>query len=146
MGCPAEQPVQVTVVVILASTQQTTIDPRLVDLAKEVQKRDPKLVGFKVAATESRSLPVGESFAVELVDQQELKVKVETPRDAAGRISVTIQPPGLEKITYACTCGKFFPVVTPYRTKAGEVLILAVMAKPCTLGGQRGWFPWIDPS
>ncbi len=129
--CPAEDSVRVTVVVVLATSENDVIDPKLADLAKEVQKRDPKLTGFKLMTTEGKSIPVGESHKFELVEKQELKVKVEKPKDGNGRISLTIKPPGLENITYGCTCDKFFPVVTPHRTKAGEVLIVAVMAKPC---------------
>jgi hypothetical protein len=139
---PGPESVRVTVVIVLASTEDTGVDPRLVELAREVQKRDPKLVGFKIAATDSRSIPVGESYTFELVDKQELKVRVDRPKDGAGRVGLTIKPPGLEHISYGCACGKFFPVVTPHTTKAGEVLILAVMAKPCTLGKRGGWFPW----
>ena|SRR5437868_2195523 len=128
--CPAEDPVKVTVVVVLATTENSNVDPKLADLAKEVQKRDPKLTGFRVAATEVKSIPVGESHTFELVDKLELKVKVEKPKDANGRVGLTIKPPGLENITCGCACDKFFPVVTPHRTKAGEVLIVAVMAKP----------------
>ena len=43
------------------------------------------------------------------------------------------QSPELGEVTYACACDKFFPVVTPYRTKKGETLIVTVMAKPCTM-------------
>ena len=49
------------------------------------------------------------------------------------RIAVVDEPgrPGdLGEITYACTFEKFFPVVTPYQTKAGQQLIVAVMAAP----------------
>src|SRR5436305_15162520 len=75
--CPAEDPVKVTVVVVLATTENSNVDPKLADLAKEVQKRDPKLTGFRVAATEVKSIPVGESAAFSMVEKQELKVKVE---------------------------------------------------------------------
>ena len=84
----------------------------------------------RIAATEAKSIPVGESFTFELVDKQELKVTVTRAKDAEGRICLTIKPPGLENVTYGCACDKFFPVVTPHRTKAGEVLIVAVMVKP----------------
>lgn len=140
--CPVEDPIRVTVVIVLASTENTGIDPKLAELAKEVQKRDPKLVGFRIAATEAKSIPVGGVHSFELVELQELKVRVDRAKDQNGRVSLTIKPPGLEKITYGCTCDKFFPVVTPHQTKAGEVLILAIMAKPCTLGRTQGWFPW----
>jgi hypothetical protein len=132
--CPTEDPVRVTVVVVLATSENTNVDPKLADLAKEVQKRDPKLTGFRLVATEAKSIPVGDSHTFELVDKQELKVKVEKPKDANGRISLAMKAPGLEKLSYGCACDKFFPVVTPHQTKSGEVLIIAVMAKPCTLG------------
>jgi len=152
--CPApEDPVRVTVVIVLATDANNTIDPALAELAKQVQKRDPKLTGFTVHATEAKSIAIGDSATIELIDKQELKVTVTRAKDAAGKISMTIKPPGLENLTYGCVCDKFFPVVTPYRTKAGEVLIVAVMAKPCTLGKKpkdkedaqprNGWFPWL---
>ena len=144
--CPTEDPVRVTVVIVLASTEDTGVDPKLADLAKEIQKRDPKLLGFKMVAAEARSIAVGESYTFELVDKQELKVKIEKSKDASGKISLAMKAPGLEKLSYGCACDKFFPVVTPHQTKSGEVLILAVMAKPCTLGKKQkemaSWFPW----
>jgi hypothetical protein len=136
--CPADDSVRVTVVIVLATSDNDTIDPKLADLAKEVQKRDPKLTGFKLKDTLGKSIPVGDSHTFELVEKQELKVKVEKQKDANGHVSLTIKPPGLEDITYACVCDKFFPVVTPHQTKTGEVLIIAVMAKPCTAGKKKG--------
>lgn len=128
----SDAPVRVTVVVVLASTDKTDIDPKLAELAKEVQKRDPKFIGFKLASSEWKSIPVGESVTFPLLEKQELKVKVEKPKDEHGRICLTIRPPELGEVKYACTCDKFFPVVTPYKTMQGETLIIAVMAKPCT--------------
>jgi hypothetical protein len=131
--CGDEQPVRVTVVVILATTENNVIDAILTDLAKEVRKREPKLIGFKVSTTECKSIKVGDSAAIKLVEKQELAVKVEKPKDAEGRICLSITPPQMKEITYACTCDKYLPVVTPHTTAKGETLILAVMAKPCTL-------------
>ncbi|MFM8275324.1 MAG: hypothetical protein ACKODX_23730 [Gemmata sp.] len=129
---PAASNVRVTVVVVLASADTSAIDPRLKELAKEVQKRDPKLTGFKLVATECKSVPVGGAETVPLTDKQTLKLVVDKAKDENGRISLTLNPPGMDAFTYACACDKFFPVVTPHRTAAGEQLIIAVMAKPCT--------------
>lgn len=126
--------VRVTVVVVLATTENNVVDPKLTALAKEVQKRDETLVGFKLAATSSKSVPVGDSHTFDLVEKQTLTVKVDKPRGADGKIGLTITPPKLGEITYECACSKFFPVVTPYKTEAGRQLIVAVMAKPCTAG------------
>jgi hypothetical protein len=136
--CPADDSVRVTVVIVLATSDNDMIDPKLTELAKEVQKRDPKLTGFKLSDTVGKSITVGESHTFELVEKQELKVKVEKQKDANGHVSLTIKPPGLESITYGCVCDKFFPVVTPHQTKSGEVLIIAVMAKPCAAGKKKG--------
>lgn len=138
-GCPHEcdcaddAPIRVTVTVILASTESKVVDPKLTDLAAEVQKRDKKLTGFKVVETIGKSIPVGESAKFTLVDKQELKVKIEKSKDEKGRVGLTVKPPELGEITYTCSCEKFFPIVTPYKTKAGETLIIMVMAKPCTM-------------
>ena len=132
-SCRADdKPVSVTVVIVLATDQNTTIDPKLKELAKEVQKRDPKLTGFKLVATECKSIPVGDTAAINLTDKQVLKLTVDQSKDKDGRISLTLNPPGMDAVTYACACDKFFPVVTPHRTKSGEQLIIAIMAKPCT--------------
>jgi hypothetical protein len=126
-----DKPVSVTVVIVLATDQNATVDPKLKELAKEVQKRDPKLTGFKLVATECKSIPVGESATVTLTDKQVLKIKVDQSKDENGRITLTLNPPCMEAVNYACACDKFFPVVTPHRTKTGEQLIIAVMARPC---------------
>jgi hypothetical protein len=131
-ACGEDQPIRVTVIVVLGTTDNATVDPKLSDLAKEVQKRDPKLTGFKRSTNEAKSIPVGESATYHLVEKQELKVTVDKARDAAGKVMLTVKAPELGEATYSCVCDKFFPVVTPYRTKKGETLILAVMAKPCT--------------
>jgi hypothetical protein len=130
-GCDDAPKVQVTVVVVLATSANKTVSPKLRDLAKEVQKRNPGLTGFALHETVSKSIPVGESASIALIDKQELQVTVERPKDDEGRVCLTIRPPGLGACTYACACDKFFPVVTPYTTAAGERLILAVMGKPC---------------
>jgi hypothetical protein len=133
VACPADdKPVSVTVVIVLATDQNKNVHPKLRELAAEVQKRDPKLTGFKLVATESKSIPVGGSETINLTDKQTMKVAVNRAKDADGRVTLTLNPPGMDAVNYACACDKFFPVVTPHRTKSGEQLLIAVMAKPCT--------------
>ena len=127
-----DKPVSVTVVVVLATAANAQVDPKLKELAKEVQKRDPKLTGFRIVAVESKSIPVGDSATIALADKQSLLVKINKQKDENGRITLELTPPQMEAISYACACDKFFPIVTPYKTKDGEHLIIAVMAKPCT--------------
>ena len=117
---------------MLATDQNAVVHPKLGELAKEVQKHDPKLTGFRLVATECKSIPVGDSATINLTDKQVLKVEINRPKDKDGRITLTLHPPGIDEVNYACACDKFFPIVTPHRTKKGEQLIIAVMAKPCT--------------
>ncbi len=124
-------PVRVTVVVILATTENNVVDKKLTDLATEVQKRDPDLVGFKLHTTLQKSITVGESHTFELLEKQSLTVAVDRPKDKSGRVGLTVTPPGGEAVSYACACDKFFPLVTAYKTRAGQRLIVAVGAKPC---------------
>ncbi len=126
-------PVRITVVTVLATAANATVDPPLAELAKEVQKRDPALTGFRIHATDAKSLAPGDSATFDLVDRQKLQVKVERPRDENGRVALKIRPPGLGEVTYTCTCDRFFPVVTTHRTREGETLIVAVMARPCMM-------------
>lgn len=130
---PAAAPVRITVVTVLATGANKTVDMRLTELAKEVQKRDPNLTGFRIHVTEAKSVAPGDTVSFDLVEMQKLQVKVERPRDENGKVGLSIRPPGLGEVTYTCACDRFFPVVTPYRTRDGETLIVAVMARPCTL-------------
>jgi hypothetical protein len=128
----ADEPVRVTVVVILGSREKDDINPKLAALAQEIQKRDSKLIGFRIDTVLQKSIPVGEAHTFVLIDEKKLKVTVDKAKDKNGRIGLTLAPPGVDEIAYTCTCEKFFPVITEHKNKAGEQLIIAVMAKPCT--------------
>jgi hypothetical protein len=127
-----DAPVRVTVVVILATTENNVVDKKLTDLAAEVQKRSPELVGFKLSETLQKSVPVGDSHTFDLLEKQTLQVTIDKPKDKTGRVGLTVTPPGGEAVSYTCACDKFFPLVTTYKTKEGKKLIVAIGAKPCT--------------
>jgi hypothetical protein len=124
-------PTRLTVVVVLATEKNKTVDPKLTALATEVRKLHDELTGFRVESVLQKSLAPGESHTFELLDKQKLIVKVDKPKDKEGKVGLTVTPPGLDEVSYTCTCDKFFPLVTPHKTKAGEQLILAILAKPC---------------
>jgi hypothetical protein len=126
------QPVRVTVVVILATTENNVVDKKLTELATEMQKRYPDLVGFKLVETLQKSIPVGESHTFDLLEEQKVTVAIDRPKDKDGRVGLTVTAPGGDAVTYACACEKFFPLVTPYKTKGGSRLLLAIGGKPCT--------------
>lgn len=127
------QPVRITVVTVLATDKNATVDTRLTELAKAIQAGDKKLTGFKYHASEAKSVAPGDKTTFDLINGHKLEVKVQRARDENDRVSLAIRPPGLGEVTYTCTCDRFFPVVTPHRTRDGETIIIAVMARPCML-------------
>ena len=100
--------------------------------AKPLEARAEKPVDPIFRCHPEKSIAVGGSSEFELVDGKDLTVKVEKPKDENGRVGLTIKSPDVGSVTYTCACDKFFPIVTPHKTKTGETLIVVVMAKPCT--------------
>jgi len=128
----APKAIRVTVVVILASTQDKTINPKLKTLAEEVQKRNVEFTGFKIDSTLDKSIPLGEAHSFNLPEKQIAKVTVSQGQNKTGQTELTVKLPGLDEVTYTCVCDKFFPIVTPYKLISGETILVAILAKPCT--------------
>jgi hypothetical protein len=124
-------PVKVSVVAVLASDQHKEVDPRVRCIAREMQKMDPRLTGFRMAKISCKSLPVGARHAFDLVGDQQVVVTVEQGADHNGWVQLRVTPPLLGEISYLTTCGKFLPLVTRYRTPQNEMLILAICVRPC---------------
>jgi hypothetical protein len=127
----AEEKVRVTVVAILATDQDKIVDPKLECIAREVQKTEPRLTGFHLAQTTRLPVAVGSSYKFPLVEKEVAEIVVEHGADKENRVSLKVKPPRCGEIVYTSCCGKFFPIVTRYRTKNQERLIIAVMVKPC---------------
>jgi hypothetical protein len=126
------QPVRVTVVVVLASTHNNVVDPKLTALAKEMEKKKSDLVGFKLFGTIQKSIAVGGSYEFDLIEGQTLTVTVDKSKDKNERVSITLTTSGGGAVSYTCVCDKFFPLITEHKTKCGRTLLVAVGAKPCT--------------
>jgi hypothetical protein len=122
---------RVSVVAVLATDKNDKIDPKLECLAKEVQKNDPKLTGFRIGKMTTKSLALGGKDDFDLCGEQCLHVVLEKKGDEEGRFKMKITPPRMGEITYTTTCGKFLPVVTPFRNKDEELLIIGVRILPC---------------
>jgi hypothetical protein len=121
---------KVVVAAILASEKSDYVDEKLKCLPKEVQKTEPSLKGFKLARHSHRTLAVDQSWAFPLVEDQVVKVSVEKIPQDNDHVGLRIKPPQMGEIFYVqSTCGKFFPIITPYLTKDKERLILAIGIK-----------------
>jgi hypothetical protein len=127
----ADDDVHVSVVSILASTKSDKVDERVECIAEQMKKKDPKLTGFKVDRMTCKDLAVGVKDCFEVVDRQKVCVTVEKKCDKDGRVCVKVEPPTLGAITYTTCCDKFLPLVTRYKTKDGDVLIIAVRVRTC---------------
>lgn len=130
-GGKDEKNVKVTLVVILASYDSNKVHPKLKDIAKEVRRRCKKLKGFKLELMTCRSMPANKKETFQLVENQVAYVVIRHGANKNNRVSLSVDPPKTGKITYRSVCGKFFPIVTPYHTKSGERLILAIRVQPC---------------
>jgi hypothetical protein len=131
VGVRAEEEIKVTVVAILATDQNKKVEPRLEGLAKEVQKTDPKLTGFRWAKCSCQKLEVGKKLEFRLVEDQVAAVVVKHGCDKEDRVGLTVKAPLVGEIAYSCACGKFFPIMTRYQTKDKERLIIAIRVQPC---------------
>ncbi len=120
---------RVTVVAVLASETLMRIDEPIAELAAEVRKRFPNLQGFRIERTTSKLVLPNQKTTFPLTDQTVLELTLHENKD--GKSCLTVKPPTLGEITYICKCGKYLPIVTKYRTPDKEVLIVAIMCKPC---------------
>ncbi|HLJ93274.1 MAG TPA: hypothetical protein VKU02_08800 [Gemmataceae bacterium] len=123
--------VKITIVVILASDRNHVVDRELQGIADEVRKCYPHLTGFRLGQITQKSLPVGKSEKFALVEDEVATVLVRHAADSKNRVGLTVKAPLQGEIQYSTCCGKFFPIVTRYQTKAKELLILAIRVQPC---------------
>lgn len=130
LACPTEK-VKVTVVVILASEDGDKIDPKLKQIAAEIQKENPKLKSFVLKSMTARSLTPNEKSNFELVEDKSAQIVVKHGADKSNKVSLAVKAPNQGEITYQTVCGKFLPIVTRVHTKGKERLILAIRVQPC---------------
>jgi hypothetical protein len=130
---PAKTPrkARVSVLIILASEKDDKIDPKLSCIAREVRRTHPKLKGFRMDKLSWRSLKIGQCEKFDLGEGQKACVTVERAADKMERVRLKVGPPAMGQITYSTPCGKFLPIVTPFRTKKGDVVLIAVRVQPC---------------
>jgi hypothetical protein len=126
-----EKSVDVAVIAILATDHNNKIDPKLACIARQVRIRHKELTGFQLATMARQSLTIGVKSNFEVVGEQKVGVTVVHGADRKNQVQVKMAPPGMGEITYDTCCGKFLPIVTEFRTKDKELLIIAVCIKPC---------------
>jgi hypothetical protein len=135
LACPRchdeKDPVKVTLVVILASEEGNTIDPKLKAIAQEVQKRNPNLKSFTLKNMATQSVKPGEKVSLPLVEKRKLDMVIKHGADKDNRVSLSVSVPNMGEFEYQTVCGKFLPIVTRCKTIAGERLILAIRVQPC---------------
>lgn len=131
--CPAPVPgeVRVSVVAILATERSDKIDKCLEPIAREVQKKNPRLKGFRRVHVDCKPVVIGKTDTFELVADQVALVKVLRGNGKGCRVCLKVTAPRVGGITYETCCGKFLPIVTRFRTKDKDLLIIAVRVQPC---------------
>ena len=131
-ACAPGDDVRVTVVAILACDKNDgKVDPKLAEIAKEIQKKKPKLVGFKMGKQTCKAVEVNKEEKIELVEGQSAVVTLLQGPEKDNRVRLRVKAPGVGDVTYKTCCGKYFPLVTGYKTKDGKCLIIAIRVQPC---------------
>ena len=133
LACDKEKPkkVRVSVIVVLASEKDPTTDKKLECIARETRKLHPKLMGFKSVSLSCKSLEVNAAEKFDLVEDEQASITVLRAADKKDRVRLKVGPPLMDEITYSTPCGKFLPILTPYRNKNGEYVLIAVRVQPC---------------
>lgn len=127
----SNEPVKVTVVVILATEEGNHIDKKLTAIAEEVRMKNPTLKSFYLKSMAAKSLSPGEKVSFPSVDNKSVLVMVKHGADKDNRVGLAVTAPNQGEIVYTTSCGKFLPIVTRYQTSKRERLILAVRVQPC---------------
>ena len=127
-----EDGVKVIVATVLANGDGK-VDDRLTCVAEAVRKKHPALTGFHVGEQKRLSIPLGGTEKVKLVDGQEASITVKRCKECPERFCVEVTSKALVgEMTYTSVCGKYFPLVTGYKTKhKGDQLILLFKVEPC---------------
>jgi hypothetical protein len=124
--------VKISVVAILATDKNVNVDARVKCVAEAMKKAESKLTGFSVARMTCKEIAVGGKDSFAAVDGETVKVTVEKRCEKdKSRVCLKVEAPKLGAITYNTCCDKFFPLVTGYKTKDGDTLIVAVRVCTC---------------
>jgi hypothetical protein len=135
---PAAAKVTVTVVVILASERCQHIDPRLKNIAAEIQKANPNYTGFTLVSMTEAALPVNEKTVFACVEEAKLELTVRQCPDKNGKVCLAVKAPLQDEIVYSAVCGKFFLIVTRYQTRERVPVRWVAQALGQALGGPLG--------
>src|SRR4051795_12628906 len=85
---PATDEIEVKVLAILASEHHTTVDPKLTEFAKQVQRKEPSLTGFKLDHSSGDTLKLGQTKKFPLSGDEVVEVTVNKDRNEKGRITL----------------------------------------------------------
>ena len=124
--------VKVTVVLILATEKDDGIDCELKEIAKCIQQKHPQLKSFRLEELSRKYISIGKTETFPLVEKQVMTVAIRHAADDKGQVAISIRPPLAENnVNYTTCCSKYLPIVTKYRTKDNEQLILAISIGCC---------------
>src|SRR5207237_4954667 len=114
----ANDGLRVTIVAITASDKHRDVNPKLKQIAREVQKHDAALTGFRAGETICKQVGVGQKENFQLkVDEASADITVLQKDDSNQRIRLAVKAPLVGEITYSTCYDKFFPILTRYVTK-----------------------------
>ncbi|MFO0863903.1 MAG: hypothetical protein U0744_04490 [Gemmataceae bacterium] len=117
---------KVAVIVVFASEEGDSVDPRLKNIAEEVRKLNPNLKSFRVKSTTTRELHENVKATLPLTDAKTVEITVKQAVDKDGKTTLAVAPPDQGEIVFRLAANKYLPIVTRVQTERKERVILAI--------------------
>lgn len=128
----AEEEISVTVLVMVATEKNSVVEEKLKTLCESIKAKEPKLTGLTLAQTHNEKIKIGGSKEIDLGNEKKFIVTIVQKKDS-DKVTLKVRPPVGGEISYTCNCGAYLPVCTGITNANGDRIIVAVMAKPCTI-------------
>jgi hypothetical protein len=124
----APSAVKAQVLVALASTKGTTIDPRLAHFAEDLKRMHLAYTNFTVVGDTSLVLDLGKSGEVKLPTGKTATVEFRQV-DTDGKLRMKIHSPGRGYVTYSAAIGEEF-IFQAASLKTGDVYLFLNLVAP----------------
>ena len=123
--------VQVTLIAVLANDRSNDVDERLRCIADEVRKQHPKLTAFKLATQNEKPIAIGGKERFPLVGNEQASVTIVEGPDKDGKVKLAVKLPRTGQLSYTTCCGKYWPLMSRYKTATDDTLLVAIMVRGC---------------
>jgi hypothetical protein len=127
----ADDDMKVVLIAIVANDRGKEVDKRLRCIADEVRKQHPELTSFKLATQNEKPVAIGKKEHFPLLESEKACVTIVEGPDKDGKVTLTVKLPSTGPLSYTTCCGKYWPLMSRYKTADDDTLLVAIMVKSC---------------